>query len=403
VKTLLFPAAILLACATLASTASATWTQIAKLGTPDGSGVSQVVASSDGSVVVGLSDLVYVWVKPSGGWSSTNSPNAYLGVNENWQYSNVAITPDGTIVVVTGFNVNTLDEKAFVFVMPSGGWSGAPSPTADLENSASYGYYPVAAVNSGNTIVVGASDWGEYNDLVLIYTEPSGGWATMTAPTASLTASDSCGTGDYFGSSVAMYGNAVVAGALGHCNTGTVEGAAYVYVKPSGGWTNMTQTAELTASDASSGDCFGGAVAMNSNTALIADWCAGSYTGEAYIFVEPSGGWANSTQTSILTASDAFAGNYFGGFADISFPTTLGLPTAVVAGDGGSAGYGAAYVYAPSGSTWPATMTQTAEIATPGTEGGPRAPGVAVKGTGTGEIVALCDPFYKYVWLYANE
>src|ERR1700691_987793 len=84
-----------------------------------------------------------------------------------------------------------------------------------------------------------------------------------------LTAADGV-DGDGFGDSVAIDGNTVVVGAYGATFNGLRgPGAAYVFVKPAGGWSNMTQTAELTASDRQNGDYFGGSVAISGNTIVV--------------------------------------------------------------------------------------------------------------------------------------
>ena len=40
--------------------------------------------------------------------------------------------------------------------------------------------------------------------------------------------------------------------------------------------------------------------------------CIGNFRGAGYIFVQPSGGWANTTQSTKLTASDAVNHDYLG-------------------------------------------------------------------------------------------
>ena len=66
---------------------------------------------------------------------------------------------------------------------------------------------------------------------------------------AELMASDGAPTDD-FGVSVAASGNTVVVGAPdATVGSNAYEGAAYVFVKPPTGWTNMTQVAKLTPSN----------------------------------------------------------------------------------------------------------------------------------------------------------
>src|ERR1700676_707069 len=70
---------------------------------------------------------------------------------------------------------------------------------------------------------------------------------------------------DWFGVSAAVSGNTVVVGAF----DANIEktGNAYVFVKPSSGWGNMTQTATLTPSDG--GEGFGTSVAISGDTIIV--------------------------------------------------------------------------------------------------------------------------------------
>lgn len=94
---------------------------------------------------------------------------------------------------------------------------------------------------------------------------------------AELSSSHSTAEGD-MGSSVAIDGStvvvgesgAVVSGGAGH---GAPQGALYVFAEPTGGWANATQTAELVASDGDEndsdnvyGDTLGAAVAISGET-----------------------------------------------------------------------------------------------------------------------------------------
>jgi hypothetical protein len=47
------------------------------------------------------------------------------------------------------------------------------------------------------------------------------------------------------------------------------QGSAYVFVKPAGGWANMTETAKLTASDGAANDFFGNSVAISGDTVVV--------------------------------------------------------------------------------------------------------------------------------------
>ena len=148
--------------------------------------------------------------------------------------------------------------------------------------------------------------------------------------TARLVASDGH-EGDQLGMSVAVSGNTVVAGAPRAVAQGSNfgPGIAYVFVKPANGWpASMEQTAELTASDGVSGDFLGRSVSVSSKTVVAGAPRAsiGNNLGQgaAYLFVEPKGGWTNMHETAKLSVSNGAAGDNFGQSVGISGKTVVG-------------------------------------------------------------------------------
>ena len=116
-----------------------------------------------------------------------------------------------------------------------------------------------------------------------------------------LTASDA-EPGDYFGYSVAISGDTVVAGAPYDSNTGS----AYIFRMTDGGAASV-EVAKLKAADAVAGDFFGRSVAIDANTVVVGAWYQNSRRGAAYVFRTPDGG-ATYGQVANLTASDAAGG-----------------------------------------------------------------------------------------------
>lgn len=215
---------------------------------------------------------------------------------------------------------------------------------------------------SGNTVVVGAPGASDGTDegAVYVFVKPKNGWSSMTQ-TAKLTASDGV-TATELGYSVFISGNTIVAGAP-DSNLG--PGAAYIFVEPSGGWKNMTQTAELTASDGQTHDGFGSSVAISGTTVVVGSPYAtiGSNTeqGAAYVFVNSGGGW---TQTAKFYASDGAAYETFGSSVAIAGSTAVaGAPGASINSNNDQ---GAAYVFSNSGSAWSQAAKLTASNGTHG-------------------------------------
>jgi len=183
--------------------------------------------------------------------------------------------------------------------------------------------------------------------------------------TAKLTVSDGA-TLDAFGTSVSMSGDAVVVGAIGkHVGGNNAQGAAYVFVKPRSGWTTMTESARLTASDGSALDVFGVSVSMSNDVVVVGaiDKKSGDNTGQgaAYVFVRPGRGWETMTETAKLTASDGSIHDQFGGPVRISGDTiAVGALNKTIRGN---TDQGAVYVFVKPRSGW-TNMTETARLTT---------------------------------------
>jgi hypothetical protein len=181
---------------------------------------------------------------------------------------------------------------------------------------------PVAL--SGSTALVGAWDKHHGTGAAYIFVRDGSDWTQQ----ARLTAGDGK-PGDLLGVSVALSGDTALVGAplAGH------TGAAYVFVRDGGVW---TEQARLTARDGAPGDWFGRTVALSGNTALVSAWYKNSDTGAAYVFVRHGSRW---TQQACLAADDGVAEDYFGSAVALSEGTAL-----IGAGFKNNAA-GAVYVY----------------------------------------------------------
>ncbi|MHC4695198.1 MAG: FG-GAP repeat protein [Planctomycetota bacterium] len=169
---------------------------------------------------------------------------------------------------------------------------------------------------------------------------------------AKLTASDAA-AGDYFGS-VSISEKRVVVGAWGDNHAGSDSGSCYVF-RLEGNGTPLDPTddfwiqeVKLTASDAAAGDCFGLAVSISGDRAIVGahgDEDAGWVSGSAYLFrwddagtpSDPSDDFWGEVQK--LTALDASQTDYFG------LSVSINGDRAIVAASGDGNASGSAYVY----------------------------------------------------------
>lgn len=274
----------------------------------------------------------------------------------------VSVAVDGdTLVAGCPFTVNANGAgEALVFVKPASGWKNL-TQTAFLipSDGASGNYFGAAVAIRGDTIVVGSVQNQFIPNgpgAVYVYVKPAGGWQGQLTETAKLVASDG-GMGDALGSSVSITGNTIVAGAPSTYPFSNA-GAAYVFVKPTGGWKNSTETAKLKASDDAIGDEFGYSVSLDGNT-LVAGAPYNQGQGATYVFVEPSGGWKNMTQTAKLTASDGIKDDAFGYSVSIDGNTVAsGAPYGSISSNQQE---GSVYIFVEPAGGWK-NMTQTAKL-----------------------------------------
>jgi hypothetical protein len=296
-----------------------------------------------------------------------------------------AVAIEGHTLVVTAPSHNQVG-AAYVFIEDSNGfWSTVAELTPS--DGVPHSNFGTSVAINGNTIVVGNSGCFECSGAAYVYVEPVAGWTNMTE-TAKLTGSDEASS-DLFGISVAVSGNAIVVGAPSHHVGSRSPGAVYVYVRPTGGWTSMTETAELNVSD-SNASGVGHAVALRGPTlvagALTSTVNSVSQAGALYIFVRPLSGWTPENESATLTASDPTASAWLGGAVAISSDQKT-----IVAGAPfwhfASVPNGAAYIFVRPSVSWQ-SETQTSKLLPPGTA---RLFGSAVA-TNTGNVVAIGAP-----------
>ncbi|MCA8942039.1 MAG: FG-GAP repeat protein, partial [Planctomycetes bacterium] len=279
--------------------------------------------------------------------------------------------------------------SAYVFGRGAGGWTEqAVLRAAGAEPIDLFG---ASVAIDGDTIVVGAT--GEDGGLPGI--DPDGSdntkarsgaayvfvrTGTTWAQQAYIKASNPSGS-DYFGTSVAVFGDTAIVGAPledssangidGDQGGGAADaGAAYVFVRTGGTW---TQQAYVKAAHSGAGDLFGSSVAIDGTTAVVgapgedsaATGVNGSQTnnasnaaGAAYVFVHDGTSWS---QQAFLKASNTGGGDEFGKSVSVfgdeiavgaNSEDSSSLDINVGESDNSDSNSGAVYVFERSGSTW---------------------------------------------------
>lgn len=323
-----------------------TWNQVAKLTPSDGSNqFGASVAISGSTVVIGaprdtVNGAVYVFVEPVAGWTDMTE-TAKLTTSGVGQLvgQSVAINTEQTTIVAAAYFGG-----GYVWTRPPNGWTTTTSATAEMVPPPSSGDFHGIAI-SASTVALAVYDGAtSVGGAVYVFLLKPG--MRKLSPVATLTGSDETSSSEIW-TSVAVSGDTIVAGAPDHNST---IGAAYVFVKPSTGWTDMTQTAELGLTTGQPLTALGSSVAISGRVVLAG--APGDFIGQNqaqgvfFGYLEPSGGWVDTSTPSLSrTSNDGAAGDDFGTSISISGSTiAVGTPGHAVNGNGGQ---GAAYIFGP--------------------------------------------------------
>ncbi len=334
-----------------------TWTQQAKLTSPDGT-----ASDNFGSGVALTGDTAVIGVNNDDVGANSNQGSAWVfsRIGSTWIGPDLTLlASDGAAGDAFGYSVSingetalvgtpfaTAQGAAYVFVRSGGIWTQQAKLTA--ADGANGDLFGVHVALSGDTALVSAysDDIGANTNQgsAYVFIRSGSTWAQQ----AKLTASDGV-AGALFGYSVGLSENTALIGARDQqVGTNNFQGAAYIFTRAG---TNWTQQARLVAADGVAGDGLGGSAAIFGDTAVVGafndDVGANLNQGSVYIFARSGATWTQQTQ---LTASDGSAGDQFGADVAISGDTALvGASGDVVGANGGQ---GSAYVFARSGSAW---------------------------------------------------
>lgn len=156
---------------------------------------------------------------------------------------------------------------------------------------------------------------------------------------------------DEFGASVALAGDVALVGAPGVDDLGQDSGAAYVFRRQAGVW---TEEAKLLPLNGAAGDAFGTSVAILGDIAVVGAPDAdknGAGSGTVYVFTAQAGVW---TLQQEFAGDDTVGGDRFG------LSVTVGPDVLVVGAAEHTSSAGAAYVFRSVAGTWPQEQKLTA-------------------------------------------
>ena len=257
-----------------------------------------VGAELDNTSAAANAGAAYVFVRDGAAWTLQATLNAPLGARGAWFGSALAIDDD-TLVVGERAAASALAGAAYVYRRQGDVWNLQQRLQANSVDA--YGMFGTAVALQGDRMLIGAPGVGpNLYGRAYVFEHVADVWQQM----AVLQAADETAT-NRFGNAVALDGDTVLIGAALADSPGKADaGAGYVFELDSGQW---QQRARLAAADAEAGDLFGSSVALRGEEALLGALSAGPVgqrSGAAYLFRRSGGAWTQQQRLSVASAAD---------------------------------------------------------------------------------------------------
>jgi hypothetical protein len=335
---------VMLGCSLLPAPAQAQFTQQAKL---VGTGVvgggayqgSSASISGDGNtaIVGGPIDnkeagAAWVYTRSGGEWSQQAKLVATDAVGSAFQGSSVSLCGDGNTAIVGGIEDNNGVGAAWVFVRSGGAWTQQAKLVGTGAEFGTIQGISVSLSGDGDTAIVGG------DGAAWVYTRSGGIWSQQAKLVG--------GNPAAFYASLSGDGNTAI---IGEPSDNGNIGDAWVYTRSDGVW---SQQAKLVGTGVIGPYAFQGtsvSLSADGNTAIVGGNGDNDYVGAAWVFTRSGGAW---TQQTKLVGTDAIDQSYQG----ISVSLSSDGDTAIVGGpfDNVSIGsqVGAAWVFTRSGGIW---------------------------------------------------
>lgn len=269
----------------------------------------------------GPNGAAYIFVRNGTSWVQQAKLTASDGGNSDGFGTSVGISGDYAVAGAPSHTIglNSQQGAAYVFARNGSLWTQQAKLTAS--DAASYDYFGTSTSISGDYVIAGArgDDVGANTDQGSSYVFVRNGtsWTQQAKLTATTGAKD-----DYFGISVSISGTYAAIGAMGRDNGAIAnQGALYIFLRNGTAW---TQQAVLTTSDAAANDFFGFSVNINGDYVVAGalryeydnlNSVYKSNQGSAYIFNRFGTGWI---QQGKFIASDGGQNDFFAASVSVS-------------------------------------------------------------------------------------
>lgn len=271
-----------------------TWSEQAKLVGTGNIGTARqgasVSISADGNTVLiggseddGQKGAAWVFTRTSGVWTQQGGKLVGAGSTGPAQQGHrVSLSADGNTALIGGIGDNSFQGAAWVFTRSGGVWTQEGSKLVGTGNSgAALQGTGVSLSADGNTALIGGQQDDSQKGAAWVFTRSGGVWTQE--------GSKLVGTGNSFssrqGSSVSLSANGNIA-LIGAPNDAGGFGAAWVFVRSGSIWTQQGNKLVGTSVAGNPGQGFSVSLSADGNTALMGGPAATSSLGAAWVFVQ---------------------------------------------------------------------------------------------------------------------
>ena len=340
-----------------------TGTNLNNLSTFTIGGVSAITISNDGTTLVGMvmpgAVTGYVAVNTSGGVATSNNnfsvtPTPYPSLQQGNKLvgsgnigaashgASVAISADGNTAIVGGPDDNNGLGAAWIYIRTGQVWTQQGSKLAGTGNiGISKQGSSVAISADGNTAIVGGSIDNNDQGAAWIWVRSGSTW---TQQGNKLVGSGNIGAA-YQGSSVSLSadGNTAIVGGFVD-NSG--QGAAWVWVRFGGVWTQQGSKLVGTGSVGTPRQGHAVFISADGNTAILGGYSDNSNQGAIWVFTRSGGLWTQQSTKLVGTGGSSYAQQ------GISLALSADGNTLIAGGLEDNLSTGAAWVWTRTGNTW---------------------------------------------------
>jgi len=305
-------------------------------------GVSVSISADGNTAIVGGAEdnseagAAWVYRQSAGVWTQQGSKLVGTGAVGNAQQGvSVSLSADGNTAIVGGLGDNSLAGASWVFTRSGGVWTqqGSKLVGTDAVGDAHQGV-SVSLSADGNTAIVGGPGDNSQIGAAWVYTRSGGVW---TQQGSKLVGTGAVGNADQgYSASLSADGNTAI---IGGVDDNSQAGAAWVYTRSGGVWTQQGSKLVGTGGVGGSWQGFSVSLSADGNTSIVGGFNDNGYAGAAWVYTRSAGGWTQQ--------GSKFVGTGAVGSAQQGCSVSLSADgnTAIVGGEGDSSYAGAAWLY----------------------------------------------------------